>query len=322
MKKISIVTPVYNEENTLPIYFDAVKKIDYPKDDFEIVFVNDWSNDKSLSVLHTLKNENKDINIKIVDLWKNRWRAISRYTGAQEAKYDNLLFLDSKCEIFPDALRVINNKPYQAIIGNAIQRQNWIFDLFFYIMRRGYYQSGFWDNFEDIVINSSNFFWVSKWTTIFFVNRDLFIVANDQITIRKNTNEDTKIFSALMKSCSILKTSELKVYYNVRSWFISNIAHFYHRWPRFIDYYYKPNNRNFRLINLSLLILILSILLSFLWYFKYILLSFLFLFLFIAIYFGKRGKPIILVFFLFHLISLVFMAGWMKWLFLKSCGKL
>ena len=122
MKKISIVTPVYNEENTLPIYFDAVKKIDYPKDDFEIVFVNDWSNDKSLSVLHTLKNENKDINIKIVDLWKNRWRAISRYTGAQEAAYNDLFFLDTKCELFPDALNIINKKNYQPIIWHVIQK--------------------------------------------------------------------------------------------------------------------------------------------------------------------------------------------------------
>jgi glycosyltransferase involved in cell wall biosynthesis len=41
MKKISIITPVYNEEKNLHTYFDAIKNLDYSKEDFEIIFIND-----------------------------------------------------------------------------------------------------------------------------------------------------------------------------------------------------------------------------------------------------------------------------------------
>jgi glycosyltransferase involved in cell wall biosynthesis len=41
MKKISVITPIYNEEKSLYTYFEAIKDLDYPKENFEIIFVND-----------------------------------------------------------------------------------------------------------------------------------------------------------------------------------------------------------------------------------------------------------------------------------------
>lgn len=69
--KISIVIPVYyNEDNLRPLYEDIRKKvIDVIDDEYEIVMVNDGSKDNSYGVMQELAA--KDENIKIVSLSRN-----------------------------------------------------------------------------------------------------------------------------------------------------------------------------------------------------------------------------------------------------------
>lgn len=69
--KLSIVIPVYyNEENLLPLYEDIKSKIiDVIDYDYEIVMVNDGSQDRSYEVMQSLAE--KDCHIKIVSLSRN-----------------------------------------------------------------------------------------------------------------------------------------------------------------------------------------------------------------------------------------------------------
>ena len=69
--KISIVVPVYyNEGNLQPLYEDIKEKIiDVIDYEYELVFVNDGSKDKSYQVLQELSE--KDTNIKIYSLSRN-----------------------------------------------------------------------------------------------------------------------------------------------------------------------------------------------------------------------------------------------------------
>lgn len=69
--KLSIIIPVYyNQDNLVPLYDDLKKKvIDKIKYDYEIVFVNDGSKDKSYSVMKKLAE--KDKNIKNISLSRN-----------------------------------------------------------------------------------------------------------------------------------------------------------------------------------------------------------------------------------------------------------
>ena len=69
--KISIVIPVYfNEENLMPLYEDIkdkiINKIDY---EYEIVFINDGSRDKSLEVMKKIKE--MDSNVRTYSLSRN-----------------------------------------------------------------------------------------------------------------------------------------------------------------------------------------------------------------------------------------------------------
>ena len=55
-EKISIIVPCYNEEESLPIFYKEINKIskEMKETDFEFLFVNDGSEDKTLSILRDL----------------------------------------------------------------------------------------------------------------------------------------------------------------------------------------------------------------------------------------------------------------------------
>ena len=71
MMKVSIVIPVYyNEDNLIPLYDDIKEKfIDVIDFKYEIVMVNDGSKDKSYEIMQKL--ERRDSNVKIVSLSRN-----------------------------------------------------------------------------------------------------------------------------------------------------------------------------------------------------------------------------------------------------------
>lgn len=53
--KISLVVPVFNEEDTIPIFYKSVREFDGLKNyDVEIVFINDGSNDATESIINAL----------------------------------------------------------------------------------------------------------------------------------------------------------------------------------------------------------------------------------------------------------------------------
>ena len=53
MKKISIIIPAYNEEESLPLLYDRINKLTQTMQnyEFEILFVNDGSKDKTLEII-------------------------------------------------------------------------------------------------------------------------------------------------------------------------------------------------------------------------------------------------------------------------------
>ena len=70
MKTVTVVVSVYNEEQALPEFYQAVKKVlDKISWDHELLFVNDGSRDGSLSVLERLAGQ--DERVKIVSFSRN-----------------------------------------------------------------------------------------------------------------------------------------------------------------------------------------------------------------------------------------------------------
>ena len=80
-EKISIVVPCYNEEETIPIYYDTMKKImdQMSYVDFEIIFVNDGSKDKTLQLCRKIASN--DMRIKYISFSRNFGKEAAMYAG-------------------------------------------------------------------------------------------------------------------------------------------------------------------------------------------------------------------------------------------------
>ena len=64
MKKIAIICPLYNEEKSLPIFIEEIKKVEKKISDnyeLDIVFSNNASTDQTLSMLEEFSNKYKNI---------------------------------------------------------------------------------------------------------------------------------------------------------------------------------------------------------------------------------------------------------------------
>ena len=61
MKKISIIIPAYNEEESLPFLYERLTKIinEIKNYKFEVLFVNDGSKDKTLDIIKEMREYDK-----------------------------------------------------------------------------------------------------------------------------------------------------------------------------------------------------------------------------------------------------------------------
>jgi glycosyltransferase involved in cell wall biosynthesis len=76
MKKFSIIIPSYNEEGRIGDLLKSIENLDYPKNKFEVIVVNDGSTDRTKNVVLQFPF------VKLVDLKENRGRFIARKIGS------------------------------------------------------------------------------------------------------------------------------------------------------------------------------------------------------------------------------------------------
>jgi len=99
MKLISVIVPIYNEKENIPLFFEEFLKINEKLKDnysFELIFVNDGSTDASIDKLYKLEDNNKsNINIKILDFARNFGKEIALTAGIENASGDACLMIDA-----------------------------------------------------------------------------------------------------------------------------------------------------------------------------------------------------------------------------------
>jgi len=104
MKKISIVIPAYNEEESLPFLFERINTLieKIPNYEFEILFVNDGSKDKTLQII---KEQRKiDSKISYVDFSRNFGKEIAMKAGLDYATGDAVIFMDADLQDPPELI--------------------------------------------------------------------------------------------------------------------------------------------------------------------------------------------------------------------------
>ncbi|HOZ29607.1 MAG TPA: glycosyltransferase family 2 protein [Bacteroidales bacterium] len=108
--EISIVLPVFNEENNLVQLFnelfDVLKKIDFKT--FEIIFINDGSTDDSLKIIKDLSVKNKSV--KYIDLSRNFGQQIAISAGVEKASGNYIVIMDSDLQDPTDLIQDLYNK--------------------------------------------------------------------------------------------------------------------------------------------------------------------------------------------------------------------
>lgn len=104
MKKISVVIPAYNEEESLPILYDRMKKLmdNMENYEFEILFVNDGSKDKTIEIIKDMRE--KDNRISYVDFSRNFGKEIAMIAGLDYATGDCVIFMDADLQDPPELI--------------------------------------------------------------------------------------------------------------------------------------------------------------------------------------------------------------------------
>ena len=104
MKKISIIVPAYNEEESLPILYKRIYQLmENMKDySFEVLFVNDGSKDNTIQIIKQMRE--KDERICYVDFSRNFGKEIAMIAGLDYATGDCVIFMDADLQDPPELI--------------------------------------------------------------------------------------------------------------------------------------------------------------------------------------------------------------------------
>lgn len=111
--KLSFIIPCYNGANTLHYSVDSV--VQQGIEDYEIIIVNDGSEDNTLKVAYEIAKVNR--NVVVLDK-PNGGVSSARNYGIKKATGDYLVFLDADDEFAPEFWREV--KPYVNPINSTI----------------------------------------------------------------------------------------------------------------------------------------------------------------------------------------------------------
>ncbi len=126
-EKISVIVPCYNEEEALPYFYDEIKKIEKEmKDlDFEYIFVDDGSKDKSLQILRDFSK--KDKKVRYLSLSRNFGKEASMYAGLKYSKGDYVTIMDADLQdppqLLPEMYRYIKEEGYDQVATRRANRK-------------------------------------------------------------------------------------------------------------------------------------------------------------------------------------------------------
>ncbi|MDY0884059.1 glycosyltransferase family 2 protein [Dongia soli] len=98
--KLSIITPIYNEEENIPLLFERLDAVLRPmKRGYEIIMVNDGSRDGSLAALRRLAEQHPEV--KVIDLKRNSGQTAALMCGIDHSTGDIIIPIDADLQNDP-----------------------------------------------------------------------------------------------------------------------------------------------------------------------------------------------------------------------------
>ena len=122
---ISVVVPLYNEEESLPELYRWIEKVMKANGfSFEVIFVNDGSTDNSWQVIEDLSKQSE--NVKGIKFRRNHGKSPALYCGFKEAQGDVVITMDADLQDSPDEIpglyKMITEDGYDLVSGYKQKR--------------------------------------------------------------------------------------------------------------------------------------------------------------------------------------------------------
>ena len=118
---ISIVVPLYNEEESLPELMAWIARVmEREGRSYEVIFVNDGSTDRSWQVIEQLKAERPEV-VRGIKFRRNYGKSPALYCGFEQAAGDVVITMDADLQDSPDEIpelyRMITEEGYDLVSG-------------------------------------------------------------------------------------------------------------------------------------------------------------------------------------------------------------
>lgn len=243
--KISVIIPVYNESKAIKLLLESIGEIGYPKSDYEVIVVNDGSTDNTSDIVKKFPF------VRLINHEKNKGRYDARKTGMENAKYENLLYIDSRALVPKEILKNLSKKKDSVIIGHSKGRdKETVFEILYSAIRRQFFRKFYREMQNRVVLTKENFDTYPKGTTIFFIKKSLFesIISKYGHTFSKDSSEDTRLFSYILEKDNIILDPDIWIINYGREDFGKSLGHIFERGIHFTDYYLKSGTLKHKLV--------------------------------------------------------------------------
>jgi glycosyltransferase involved in cell wall biosynthesis len=124
--KISVIVPSYNEEESLPLFYEEITKVanEMKKVDFEFLFVNDGSRDDTLNILRAFSR--KDRRVRYVSFSRNFGKEAAMFAGLENVTGDYVVIMDADLQdppsLLPEMYKIITEQDYDSVATRRVTR--------------------------------------------------------------------------------------------------------------------------------------------------------------------------------------------------------
>ena len=127
-KLCSCIVPCFNEEEVIPLYYEEMQKVrkqEEGKIDFEIIFIDDGSKDKTLEVIKKLSEQAECIHY--VSFSRNFGKEAAMYAGFEHANGEYVVTMDVDLQdpphLIPEMIRSIEEEGYDSVATRRVTRK-------------------------------------------------------------------------------------------------------------------------------------------------------------------------------------------------------
>ncbi|MBR1742948.1 MAG: glycosyltransferase family 2 protein [Lachnospiraceae bacterium] len=126
MKMLSLIVPCYNEQESLPVFYEEVIRVMQEiETEYELLLINDGSSDDTLTIMKRLSE--KDSRVMYFSFSRNFGKEAAMYAGFCHAKGDYVAVMDADMQdppsLLPEMLSIMERGEYDSVATRRVTRK-------------------------------------------------------------------------------------------------------------------------------------------------------------------------------------------------------